>query len=597
MLEKLFRLIAVFNHWRKQHLSQSTFLLLAAAVVGALGGIAASLLKKSTHLVAELLQNEIHGHYKYWLYFAFPILGLVLTTLYLKLFIRKHAFRAGITPLIRSVRFNRSRLDFHNIYSQIISSAITVGMGGSAGLESPSVASGAALGSNIGRLFGLKYREVTLLLACGGAAGISGAFDSPVAGMLFAVEVLLPAFSIPSIVPLLISTAVASVVSWMVYNQPLFVYVTNDWQDDGFWVYVLFGIVAGLYTVYYAFTNEWIHDRLGRIRNTWVKVAVGGISLGTMVALFPALYGEGYINIQPLLDRDYSSLLANSMFAAYQHNAWLLVAFAVLTLVGKTIACSVTMGSGGNGGMFGPSVVIGGLMGFIFAYALNLTGLVHLNVTHFIVVGMAVSISGVMHAPLTGIFLSAEITGGYVLMVPLMVASAIAYFINRGFRTYSIYTKPIALQGGLDHQADKDEDLLGRIKLRHVIAKDFVVLGPRDTPRGRKQDIIHAERMVFPVVAADGKLRGTLGIDELMEALLGNGRHGPDTPMEELVQPVANFTRMDTPMREVMQHMEKVGRHILPVVDLRDNYLGFVTKEAIFANYRRLLVKKGNLAD
>jgi len=592
MFDKFIRHIITFNHWRKKHISQNTFLLVAAAVVGALGGTAASVLKKGTHVVADLLQNEIDGQYKYLLYFSFPIIGLILTTLYLRIFIRKHVFRQGITPLIRSVMYNKSRLDFHNIYSQIISSAITVGMGGSAGLESPSVASGAAVGSNIGRFFGLKYRETTLLLACGGAAGISGAFDSPIAGMLFAIEVLLPTFSIPAVTPLLISSAIASVVSWMIYNKPLFVYVADSWTSDGFWIYIAFGILSGLYTVYYAFTNEWIHNALGRIRKTWIKIAIGGISLGLMIALFPALYGEGYINIQPLLDGHYTSLLENSMFSAYSQDVWILIGFAVLTLVGKTIACAVTMGSGGNGGMFGPSVVIGGLIGFIFAFTLNQTGYFHLNVTHFIVVGMAASVSGVMHAPLTGVFLSAEITGGYTLMVPLMVVSAIAYFLNKGIRKYSIYTKSIALQGGMEKEENRDADILSRIRLRYVIEKDFTTLSPNDTPRSRQQDIIHANRTIFPVLDQQNRLLGVLNIDELMEALMSTDKSVPDKPISELVQPVTNFTRINTPMREVMQHMDKLGRHILPVVNDQGKYVGFVTRDAIFSNYRRLLSRQ-----
>lgn len=593
MLDRLLRHVIAFNHWRKQHIPQTTFLLLAAAVVGALGGATASVLKKSTHLVAAGLMHELEGPYKYALYFAFPILGLVLTTVYLKLFIRRHPFRVGITPLIRSVQQERSRLDFHNIYSQVITSAITVGMGGSAGLESPSVASGAAAGSNTGRLFGLKYREVTLLLACGGAAGISGAFDSPVAGMLFAIEVLLPAFTLASITPLLIASAVASVVSWMIYNKPLFVYVADSWTSDGFWIYVLFGLVAGLYTVYYAASDEWIHRVLGRIRGRWARIAAGGTILGALVALFPALYGEGYISIQPLLDGDYHSLLANSLFASHQGHAWALIVFAVLTLVGKTVACSLTMGSGGNGGMFGPSVGIGALVGFVFAFTLNQTGLFHLNVTHFMVVGMAASVSGVMHAPLTGIFLSAEITGGYVLMVPLMVVSAIAYFINKGLRTYSIYTKPLAREGITEQDQGADADLLARIKLRHVLQQDFLTLAPDDTPNGRKEDIIRSDRTVFPVVDGAGKLVGVLGIDELLETIAVTEHVRGNRPVAELVQPVTNLTRIDTPMRAVMQHMDKAGRNVLPVVDSEGRYLGFVTQKAIFANYRSLLIRGG----
>lgn len=455
MLDRLLRLLITFNQWRKSHLSQNTFLLIAAGLVGALGGLAAAVMKKLTHLVAGYLQNDLQGGHKFLLYLFLPLFGLALTVLYLKLFIRRKPFRQGITPVMTSILHGRSRLDLHNIYSQIITSALTVGMGGSAGLESPAVASGAALGSNTGRLFGLNYRETTLLLASGAAAGIAGAFGSPVAGMIFALEVLLPAITVPAIIPLLLASAVASVVSRLVYNEPLFAYVPGSSALDNFWVYVLFGVACGLFSVYFAQVNELVLGRFKRIRGTWAKVGFGGLGLGAMIALFPALYGEGYITIQYLLDGNYTSLMTNSLFPEFQDIGWALLLFTALTLLFKAIAPAVTMGSGGNGGMFGPCVAIGGLLGFLFAYSLNMTGFFHLQVTHFIVVGMAGSVSGVMHAPLTGIFLAAEITGGYTLMVPLMVVSAIAYFINKRIRNYSIYTKGLVESGSLQ-VADAD---------------------------------------------------------------------------------------------------------------------------------------------
>lgn len=590
-----FRAFQTFNVWRKRHIPQPAFLLLAAAVVGIIGGVTSSVLKKSTHVVADLLLNEIDGQYKYLLYFAFPILGLILTTLYLKIFIRKHPFRQGITPIIGSVLYNRSRIDFHNIYSQIITSALTVGMGGSAGLESPSVASGAAVGSNTGRLFGLKYRETSLLLACGGAAGISGAFDSPVAGMLFAIEVLLPNFSIPAITPLLISSALAYVISWMIYNQPLFYYVTDSWTTDGFWIYILFGIVSGLYTVYYAYTDEWIHTWLGKIKNSWAKIAVGGIILGALVALFPALYGEGYINIQPLLDGNYSSLLTHSMFNEYENYPWVLIGFAMLTLIAKTIACSVTMGSGGNGGMFGPSVIIGGLVGFVFAFTFNQSGLLHLNVSHFIIAGMAASVSGVMHAPLTGIFLSVEITGGYTLMVPLMVVSAISYFINKVIRKYSIYTKSFSQQSFSEQFDNHDTDLLSQIKWHDILQRNFIPLSVDDTLLNRREDIIHSDRTIFPVVDHTGKLISTINIDEILEILTDPESHSSGLSVAELVQPLTHFTTIDTPAKEVLHHMDKSGKQILPVINSEGKYIGFISKDAVFKKYRLLLSKPSNL--
>lgn len=595
MPDRLLRHVTAFNHWRKRHLPQNSFLIIAAALVGALGGLAASALKKLTHLIANYLQNDLQGDYKFWLYFCFPIIGLALTTLYLKVFIRRKPFRPGITPLIDSILHQRSRLDLHNIYSQVISSALTVGMGGSAGLEAPSVSSGASMGSNIGRLFGLNYRETTLLLACGGAAGISGAFGSPIAGMVFALEVLLPAFTIPAIIPLLLASAVASVVSRMVYNEPLFAYVPGSSIIDNFWVYVVFGIVAGFFSVYYAYMNETIHKRLERTRNIYAKIGFGGISLGAMIALFPALYGEGYITIQQLLDNNYASLLNNSLFAGYQGFAWALLLFAAITLLFKAIAPALTMGSGGNGGMFGPSVVIGGLLGFVYAFGLNQTGLFHLNVKHFIVVGMAGSVSGMMHAPLTGVFLAAEITGGYVLMVPLMLVSAISYVINKHIRKYSLYTKAMAEEGTLITGENKDAGLLARIRLRHLMVPSDVILAPADTAVTRRDDIIHSERNMFPVVDGGGRLLGTIGIERLLEAAFSTDAAIRDRPLGEVAQPNTELVRPDMPVHEVLVLMNKRTKHTLPVVDAQGSYLGYISKEAIFTQYRKLLIEQNDL--
>ncbi|MEO6819860.1 MAG: chloride channel protein [Ginsengibacter sp.] len=586
---KLLRFVGALNLWRKEKISNTNFLILAAAVVGVLGGIASSLLKGLTHYVANFLQNDLHWQYKYYLYFSFPLIGLFLTVFYIRTFIRRKKFHHGIPPILLDITRNSSRLDFHNIYSQIISSALTVGLGGSAGLEAPAVASGSAIGSNIGRFFGLTYRETTLLLACGAAAGISGAFNSPVTGMIFAIEVMLPAFSIPAVIPLLIASAIASVVSKIIYNEPLFALVTKAWVMDAFWYYIVFAILVGFYSIFFSRLNTYLFGIFDKIKNRYNKVLIGGITLGIMIAVFPALYGEGYITIQKLLNGNYPSLLANSFFSDYKYIAWILVLFGVLSLVGKTFACVITMASGGNGGMFGPSVVVGGLFGFVFAFGLNQTGLVHLNVTNFIIAGMAASISGVMHAPLTGIFLAAEITGGYVLMVPLMIVSSISFFINKSILKYSIYTKSLAEQGNLPSDQNKDNDVLRRIKLKYVLENDFVVLHPDDSIKGRSSDIIHTHRNVFPVVDAKGNLTGTILIDQLLERLVSTAVEDQHLFIKDIAQPPDKVFTLSTPMAEVMQTMESMDTRILPVTDKNGLYLGFVTKTGIFNKYRSLL--------
>lgn len=567
---------------------------MAAAVVGILGGIASSLLKELTHFIANFLQNDFHWEYKYYLYLFFPLIGIFLTILYIRTFIRRSKFQHGIPAILYNISRNSSKVDFHNIYSQVISSALTVGLGGSAGLEAPAVASGSAIGSNIGRFFGLNYRETTLLLACGAAAGISGAFNSPITGMIFAIEVILPEFSIPAVIPLLLASALASVISKLIYNEPLFALVTQGWIVDAFWYYIALGILMGLYSVFYSKLNGRIFKSFDKIKNRYNKVWIGGITLGVMIALLPALYGEGYITIQKLLNGDYKSLLVNSLFGQYQDIAWAIVLFGALSMAGKTFASVITMASGGNGGMFGPTVVVGGLFGFVFAFGLNQTGMIHLNVTNFIIAGMAASVSGVMHAPLTGVFLAAEITGGYVLMVPLMIVSALSYFINKGILKYSIYTKGLAEQGTLLSQENKDNSVLRSIKLKYLLEKDFVILRPDDTPKSRSYDIIHTHRNIFPVVDNNGVLTGLLYSDTLLELLISNNEEDQNRLIKDVAQPAQKVIKLNAPMSDVMQIMDSQDLRILPVVNNNGTYLGFVTKNSIFNKYRSMLIRQAD---
>src|SRR6185437_15635810 len=381
----------------------------------------------------------------------------------------------------------------------------------------------------------------------------------------------------------------------LIYKEPLFVLVSREgWMIDAFWYYIALGIISGIYSVFFSRLNVKLGGIFEKIKNRYNKVFIGGITLGIMIFLMPVLYGEGYITIQKLLDGNFKSLLSNSIFSEYQNIAWALLIFAALSLIGKTFACIITMGSGGNGGMFGPSVVVGGLAGFVFAFGLNQTGMIHLNVTNFIIAGMAASISGVMHAPLTGIFLAAEITGGYILMVPLMIVSALSYFINKGILKYSIYTIKLAKEGSLLSQENKDNNVLMRIRLKYLIEKDFVILHPDDTPKSRSHDIIHTHRNVFPVVDQQGILTGLLFSDQLLELLVSPDEEDRERLVKDMAQPAQRVIKVNTPMRDVMQIMDSQDLRILPVVDLDGKYLGFVTKNSIFNKYRSMLIGQGD---
>lgn len=586
---KLLNAITRLNQWRKQKISNERFLILAAVVVGVLGGLAASLLKQITHIIEDFLQNDLHWKYKYYLYLVFPLIGILLTVLYIKTFIRRSKFSHGLTPILYNISHNSSRIDFHNIYSQVISSAITVGFGGSVGLEAPIAYSGSAIGSNIGRFLGLNYRDVTLLLACGAGAGIAGAFNSPIAGMVFAIEILLPSFSIPAFIPLLISVATASVVSRIFYSKPLFILVTEGWVMPALGFYILMAIAVGLFSIFFVRLNFSIRRLFEKIKGTYTKIWIGGLSIGLFIALCPALYGEGYVTIQQLLKGNYQSLLANSFFSSYQDKPWILIAFATLTLFGKSLASLITLNSGGNGGIFGPSLVMGGFMGFIFAHSINQLGGMQLNTTNFIVAGMAAALSGIMHAPLTAIFLIAEITGGYELMVPLMIVSAISYFINKASLKHSIYTKSLAEKGELMADKYKDVSILRRMKLEYMAETDFVILDPEDILKSRIEDIIHTDRNIFPVVNKDGTLTGVIYRRELLEILIANDGVNKDIPIAELSIPYTDAVPLETHMYEVIQRMDRENIDMLPVVNESYKYYGFILKTAILNKYRSLL--------
>ncbi|MGJ1198553.1 chloride channel protein [Sphingobacterium spiritivorum] len=574
-------------------ISNRNFLIILAFVVGIIGGIAASVLKGMTHFIASALQDDVEWHYKYSFYLVFPLIGILLSVLYIRKFLKGKNFEHGITPIIYSISRKSSRIEPHNVYSQIITSAVTVGFGGSCGLEAPIAYSGSAIGSNVGRFFGLQYREITMLLACGAAAGISGAFNSPVAGMIFAIEILLPEFSIPAFIPLLISSALASVISRLLYSEPLFHTATSDWEFKALFFYVLMSVLVGLYTVYFAKISAIIKSWFSKIKNPYNKVWFSGISLGLMIFIFPALYGEGYLTIQQLLDGRFDSIVKNSLFSSYKDIGWVVVAYTVLTLFGKSFASLFTLNGGGNGGVFGPSLVMGGLLGFAFAYGMNLTGLVTLNIPNFVMAGMAAALAGIMHAPLTSIFLIAEITGGYTLMVPLMLVASIAYLINRAILKHSIYTKVLADSGDLVSYEDKDRSVLSMMKLRYVLETNFVILRPGETPNERKHDIIHSKRNIFPIVDEKGKFLGILYIEHLLSILLGE-EEGIDKDFGTLVQKPNDIIKGDENMEIVMSKMNKEDVWILPVVDKEDHYLGFVSKSSVFNKYRALLMRQGH---
>lgn len=581
------------NQYRKSKISNRNFLVILAIIVGVLAGLAAAALKSLTHHIEEFLQSDWHWKYKYYLYFIFPMVGIFLTVLYIKYFIRKSKFETGLTPLLYAISKKSSRVEPHNIYSQIITAAITVGFGGSTGLEAPIVTSGSAIGSNLGRFLGLSYREITMLVACGAAAGIAGAFNSPVAGIVFAIEILLPEFTIPAFIPLLLSAATAAVVARLFYTQQLFFLVTEGWKVNALFYYVILALLIGLFSIYFTKANYAVKGFFYKVKSPYTKVVIGGLMLGAMVFLFPTLYGEGYITIKSLLKGDYLAVINNSIFSEYNNLPALVILFTIVTIFMKSVATLVTLGAGGNGGTFAPSLIMGGLIGFIFAYIVNLIGIAELNISNFIVAGMAAALGAIMHAPLTGIFLIAEITGGYILMVPLMITTAISYAVNRSSQKHSIYTKALADKGELLSHEDKDTTVLNQMKLRYLIEKNYPQLKMEDLLAVRMSEILQSHKNICAVTDELDDFKGVIYVEELFKEMINNTNKDSLTS-SYLVQSAPDVINENDDLKSVLQKMEQDNVWILPVVDQNNRYIGFVSKTAIFNKYRALLMRQND---
>ncbi|MGE6219024.1 chloride channel protein [Nubsella zeaxanthinifaciens] len=586
MYIKFVNFVDQINQYRQSKISNKNFLIIAAIIVGVLSGLAASLLKGITHKIEHFLQTDLQWQYKYYLYLLFPAIGILLSVIYVRRFIKKGKFETGLTPLLYTISKKSSKVEPHNSYSQIITAAITVGFGGSTGLEAPIATSGASIGSTLGRFLGLNYRETTLLLACGAASGIAGAFNSPIAGIVFAIEILLPEFTIPAFIPLLLSTATAAVVARLFYTEQLFFLVTEGWQIKALGFYVILAVLVGLYSIYFGKVNNGIKGAFYKIKNPYHKIALGGLLLGLLIFLFPTLYGEGYITINNLLKGDYNSVINNSIFSEFSDIPLVVIGFSIATVMLKSVATLITLSAGGNGGTFAPSLIIGGLLGFIVAYCINVSGLAQVNTSNFIVAGMAAALGSLMHAPLTGIFLIAEITGGYVLMVPLMITTAIAYLINRSVSKYSIYTKALAERGELSHHSDKDTTVLNMMKLKHLVERNYLVLSEDDLFQDSLSAVLKSKRNVIPVVANDGKLKGVIYIEMVLEHMLQ--RQKEELKLQDLIQHVSPIV-VSADLKTVLKQMEQENVWLLPVVDPYGAYIGMVSKTSIFNKYRDLL--------
>jgi CIC family chloride channel protein len=574
--------------WRIRHISNRNFLVVSSLLVGLVAGIAAVVLKFTVHGIQQLLQSFLSHTSNTWVLFILPLIGILLTVAYVQRF-RAGKLGRGIANILYTIAKKSSNIERDKVYSHIISSALTVGFGGSAGLEAPIVVTGAAIGSNTGRDLRLNYKERTVLLAAGSAAGIAAVFNSPLAGVIFAVEVILMEIAIPSFIPLLIAAATAAVISSLFPSEQLFFLITKGWEFKAIPFYLLLGGIMGLVSVYMSRMTHRIESYFTKEKRIWRKAVLGGIALGTLIFFLPPLYGEGYHTIENLLNGYTSILIENNPLIDFLSGSWGVVGISIVLIFIKVIATSITIGSGGNGGIFAPSLFTGALTGFVFTSFFNLTGLIELTVPNFIVAGMAGALSGVVHAPMTAIFLIAEITGGYALFVPLMIVSAFSYFISRYFEPYSIYTKRLAAKGLLLTQS-KDKTVLNKLKLHKLLETDFVPLSPDQTLGELVDTFAHSKRNIFPVLNQHQHLIGLVQLENIREIMFHTERYDSTFVRDLMVKPNITIDAEES-MVEVMHKFEAYNTWNIPVIE-KGLYIGFVSKSSLLTQYRKQLNKQ-----
>lgn len=570
-------------------INQKQLVLILSLLVGMGSGLAAVLLKNSVHAIQSLLHIKwIENYYTLW-YFAFPLIGLLLTVTIIRYFI-KRPIGHGIPSTLYAISKLRAIIPKGKMFHSVITSAITVGFGGSTGLEGPTVATGAAIGSNMGQLFRLSFKTKALLVGCAAAASMAAIFQAPVAAIVFAVEVIMLDLTMGSLIPLLLASIAAVITSKLFLGEEvLFRFdLTDKFTLTDVPFYVVLGIATGMLSIYFSKAYFFVVRLINLVKGTYNKAWIGGIALGALIFILPPLYGEGYETINALISDDPSGVLHKSLFMPYGNNEWLLIAFVLGLSLFKVIATTITFESGGVGGVFAPSLFMGSTFGFVFARVGNLLGFGNLSVSNFTLVSMAGLMAGVLHAPLTAMFLIAEITGGYELFIPLMITVAISYTTNKWMLPHTIYTKHLAQRGELlTHHADKN--VLTLMSLADEVENDFSVVGEHETLRGLVNIVAKSKRNLFPVLNDKQALVGIVLLDDIREIMFDQSTYDTVRVSDIMTQPPC-IIELQTNMEQVMRHFEACGAWNLPVVE-KGKYQGFVSKSKLFSAYREWLVQ------
>ncbi len=585
---------SVFNkfiQWRTAHITDRQFMLLLALVIGVLTALAGLLLKWLIQQIEYLLTHQFSITGANWLYLVYPVIGIFLTGLFVRYVVRDDIGH-GITKILYAIARKKSFIRAHNTWSSVIASSITIGFGGSVGAEAPIVLTGSAIGSNLGRFFRLDSKRVMLLVGCGAAGAVSGIFKAPIAGLVFTLEVLMFDFTLGSLLPLLVSCVTAAAVTFAISGTGnLFEFhLTNAFAIERLPAYLLLGVFCGFISLYFTRVMNWLEDQFRRLGAPWKRFIIAAPILSVLIFLFPSLYGEGYDMIRLLLNgqnqSDWNQVLEGSLFYAAPH---LLLLYLVGIIIFKVFATTATNSGGGCGGTFAPSLFLGAVSGFLFACLWNMLpgNSILVPENNFSLLGMAGLMSGVMHAPLTGIFLIAELTGGYGLFLPLMIVAVSSYLTIILFEPHSIYTMRLARKGELVTH-NKDHAIFTLMSMDSVIERYDEQLHPGDDLGEVVRQISSSERDIFPVVDNAGKLLAVLVLDRVRHVMFRTELYHK-LHVRDLMSPCAARLTTNDPMDLVMQTFDATNAWTLPVVDADGLFEGFIRRSHVTALYRTMM--------
>ncbi|NQY67449.1 MAG: chloride channel protein [Flavobacteriales bacterium] len=589
-MDKMLRILSIvfsnFFAWRQKHIKHRHFVLILSAIVGVLSGLVAIFIRNAVHLVEWLLKRNFINDYHNYLFFIYPLIGILLTIIIVKYLLRSPV-EHGIPNALHAISQRNSKIKKKSMYSSILTSVLTVGFGGSVGLEGPTVGTSTAIGSNLGQWARLNYKTKTLLIGCAASGALASIFQAPIAAIVFAIEVMMLDLTMSSMIPLLVASVSAALTSTLIEgDRLLFKFPMEKFTAMDLPFYILLGIGTGICSIYFTKTFLYIHKLFDNQKDIFLRAIIGGSLLGILIFFIPPLYGEGYDTINSIIEGRYTDIFEFSVFYGFKDNIFLVLVFLFMIVFFKTIATSLTFGAGGVGGIFAPSLFMGSTVGFTCAKMYNSFGFNQLSESNFTLVGMAGVMAGVLHAPLTAIFLIAEITGGYELFIPLMVCASIAYLTVKITVPHSVYTMQLAERGELITH-DKDQAVLSLMNLEAEIERDFQTVSA-DMKLGELIHVIaESDRNIYPVLDNDLALIGLVRLNKIRNIMFKSELH-ETTFVHEVMSPIEDSVGLHENMDNVMRKFDKIEIWNLPVI-ADGKYVGFVSKSKLFTAYRKLL--------